>query len=279
MRFNLLLHTDHPHAILPVNYQYPLAAAIYKIIDSADEKYADFLHDYGYRHENSLKGFKLFTFSDIRTPFHIRGDRLIMDGKNAEMQIAFHLPEAAENFIRGLFINRQLDIADHISRTSFQVQQVESMPVWPDSDRTAIFPITIHLQPLSPLVVGRKNERGHYDFLSPEIPDFTTWLLHNWKEKYHVVYPDEDTEEVFSSIKIEVITGNYSPKSRLITIKAHTKEETKIRGYTHFSLGLTLLSKIGIKAVELALNAGLGQYNSMGMGCIKLLNPLNPSGL
>lgn len=271
MRFHLSLHTDHPHAVLPVNYQYPLAAAIYKIIDSADEKYAAFLHDHGYRFGNSLKGFKLFTFSDIRTPFHIYDDRLIMDGKNAEVQIAFHLPEAAENFIRGLFINRQLDIADHISRASFQVKQVESMPVWPDNDKTAIFPITTHLQPLSPLVVGRKNERGHYDFLSPETPDFVTWLLHNWREKYQVVYPDEDTEKVFGSIKMEVITGSYSPKSRLIIIKAHTKEQTKIRGYTHFSLRLTLLSKMGVKAVALALNAGLGQYNSMGMGCIKVV--------
>ena len=271
MRFNLLLHTDHPRAVLPVNYQYPLAAAIYKIIDSADGKYAAFLHDHGYRFGNSLKGFKLFTFSDIRTPFHIRGDRLVMDGKNAEVQIAFHLPEAAENFIRGLFINRQLDIADHISRTSFQVQQVESVLAWPDGNKTDIFPLNIHLQPLSPLVVARKNERGHYDFLSPETSGFTTWLLHNWKEKYHIVYPDENTEEVFSLIKMEVVTGNYSPRSRLITIKAHTKEETKIRGYTHFSLRLTILSKIGVKAVALALNAGLGQYNSMGMGCIKVV--------
>jgi CRISPR-associated endoribonuclease Cas6 len=270
MRFNLALHTDRPYAVLPINYQYPLAAAIYKIIDCADEKYADFLHNHGYHLENSLKGFKLFTFSDIRTPFHIHDDRLILDGTNAEVQIAFHLPEAAENFIRGLFINRQLDIADHISRTSFHVQQVESVALWPDGSKTVIFPASIHLQPLSPLVVGRKNERGHYDFLSPETSGFTTWLLHNWKEKYHIVYPDEDTEEVFSSIKMEVITGHYSPRSRLITIKAHTKEETKIRGYTHFNLRVTIHSVEGIKAIELAMNAGLGQYNSMGMGCINI---------
>ncbi len=66
MRFNLRLHTEK-FSLVPFNYQYPLSAAIYKIIQSADHAFAAFLHDTGYG--KGHKSFKLFTFSDIKTPF------------------------------------------------------------------------------------------------------------------------------------------------------------------------------------------------------------------
>jgi CRISPR/Cas system endoribonuclease Cas6 (RAMP superfamily) len=44
MRFKLLLHTSKG-SLLPFNYQYPLSAAIYKIIQRADREFALFLHD------------------------------------------------------------------------------------------------------------------------------------------------------------------------------------------------------------------------------------------
>ncbi len=64
---------------LTLNYPYPLSSAIYKIIQRADSEFAAFLHDKGYG--GSHKNFKLFTFSEIQTPFKIRGDfmRLITD--------------------------------------------------------------------------------------------------------------------------------------------------------------------------------------------------------
>jgi CRISPR-associated endoribonuclease Cas6 len=65
MRFQLTLTTLRQHQRITLNYQYPLSAAIYKIISRADEAYATFLHQQGYSHGN--KSFKLFTFSDLRS--------------------------------------------------------------------------------------------------------------------------------------------------------------------------------------------------------------------
>ncbi|MBD0280088.1 MAG: CRISPR-associated endoribonuclease Cas6, partial [Flavisolibacter sp.] len=65
MRLKLTLHTNEKGALLPFNYQYPLSAAIYKIIQTADHEFAAFLHDQGYGEGH--KSFKLFTFSDLRT--------------------------------------------------------------------------------------------------------------------------------------------------------------------------------------------------------------------
>ena len=104
MRFLLTLATLQKSQRITLNYQYPLSAAIYKIISRADEDYASFLHEQGYRYGS--KAFKFFTFSDLRTPFDIRDDRLVMRTNTASLTICFHVPGAAENFIRGLFMNQ-----------------------------------------------------------------------------------------------------------------------------------------------------------------------------
>ena len=176
MRFKLILQSLHKPAFLPFNYQYPLSSAIYKIISSADQEFATFLHDRGYGEGH--KNFKLFTFSDIKTSFLRDGDQMQLQNDHAELIVCFYIPQAAENFIKGLFIDQQLQIADYKSKATFQITQVESLPVWHNNK-----PVKV-LQPISPLVVGEKNGRGHYDYRSPQDDDFEDCLLHNWIEKW-----------------------------------------------------------------------------------------------
>lgn len=95
MRFMLMLRGKTSKPIIPANYSYPLSAAIYKILSRADSEYAAFLHEKGYG-----KGFKLFSFSQINCAFRIEGDRLCMQNPELSFVISFHLPDAAENFIK-----------------------------------------------------------------------------------------------------------------------------------------------------------------------------------
>lgn len=259
MRFRLNLQTSKC-ALLPFNYQYPLSSAIYKIIEKADIAFAAFLHNQGYG--KGYKSFKLFTFSDIKTPFIRKGDRMQLQADEAELIVCFYMPQAAENFIKGLFINQQLEIAHRYSKTIFHIQQVESLPSASAANNAG----TITLQPLSPIVAGKKNAQGHYDYRSPQDADFTECLLHNWIEKYSAVHVTE-TEQVTAlkrSIQMEVKMFPHPPQQRLITIKGGTSAETKIRGYTKFRLQVTAPEEM----MELALGAGLGLHNSQGMGCV-----------
>lgn len=249
---------------VPINYQYPLSAAIYKIIHQADEQYSAFLHNSGYKHKG--KSFKLFSFSDLRVPFRNSGDRLLINGDPASLTIGFHVDEAATNFIRGLFINQQLDVADKISRTQFTVNEVQLLP-----DMLASMngnDVEVMLQPLSPLVVGRKNARGNYDFLNPADAEFNYWLIHNWLEKYHAVNGEAETESLKKQISVQVLTPQHEIRSRLITIKAFTPQQTQIRGFTKFRMKV----KAPKQLIELALDAGLGLYNAQGMGFVALKN-------
>jgi CRISPR-associated endoribonuclease Cas6 len=258
MRFRLSLYTQQA-SLLPFNYQYPLSAAIYKIIERADSAFASFLHDTGYGEGH--KSFKLFTFSDIRTPFERKGDRMQLISGEAELIICFYLPQAAENFIKGLFMNQQLEVADRVSKTVFHINSVESIA---DSlnNKTKVV-----LQPLSPLIVGRKNDRGHYDYRSPEDEDFAECLYYNWMEKCAAVGMPVTVGDDEPEVSIEVMLFNHTPQQRLITIKGNTDAETKIRGYTKFRLKVSAPEEM----LEVALGAGLGLHNAQGMGCVEVV--------
>jgi len=263
MRVRLTLVSLKNNAVLPCSYQYPLSAAIYKIIGQADGAYASFLHSTGYRKENSLKTFKLFTFSDINTLFDIENDRLILKTNYAGLTVCFHVPEAAANFVKGLFVNQKIEIADRKSRAAFTISQVEVKPLW----ETPAPPNTMQevvLKPASPMVVGITNEKGNYNFLYPNDERFVPALLYHWKEKYGVVYGNEAANTDFQDVSVAV-AGAEKAKSRLLTIKAGDPEETKIRGFVGFHLHV----KAKTEVVELALNAGIGAFGSMGFGCVE----------
>jgi CRISPR-associated endoribonuclease Cas6 len=266
MRFTLTLLQTASHSVLPINYQYPLSAAIYHIIERADADYSNFLHDRGYGKAGSLKKFKLFTFSDIRVPFFLQGDRLVLKNDPAKFTICFHIPDAAENFIRGLFMQQQLEIADKKSKTVFVVQGVEGETNWRESSKVKEGMTEIILQPMSPIVAGKKNAKGNYDYLFPEQDDFISAIKYNLIEKANVLQEiSEDLrQQLTESILVETLFFKNPPHSRLIWIKAGTEAETKVRGWDKFKLRITAPEEI----IELAMNSGIGIYNSIGMGCV-----------
>jgi hypothetical protein len=46
---------------------------------------------------------------------------MLLQSNFAELIACFYMPPAAENFIKGLFLNQQLQIADRKSKTTFQI--------------------------------------------------------------------------------------------------------------------------------------------------------------
>lgn len=263
MRFSITLSVKEGN-ILPINYQYPLSAVLYRIISKGDAKYAQFLHERGYGKKD--KGFKLFTFSQLNVPFKIEGDRMRIVGNEVSFQIAFHLPQAMESFVKGLFQSEQIDIADKKSRMSFVVKSVESVPnallAYKDNE---IIPLELKL--LSPLVVGVQNEKANYNFLSPDDPRFSESFLYNWRSKIATCYDEASAQAAL--LMLEVVPMQKPPKSRLMTIKSGMEAETRIRGWMNFGLKVTAEKRF----VELLLNAGAGIYNSVvGGGFVEVKN-------
>jgi CRISPR-associated endoribonuclease Cas6 len=264
MRLTLTLDS-RPGTTIPINYQYPISAVIYRILARADAAYASFLHQQGYSQAGSLKTFKLFCFSDLNTAFRISGDRLVLTTGRATLIVCFYLPEAAEKFVSGLFADQRIQIADNKSGGDFVVTGVELAASGLTSQ-----PVQRHiLAPLSAVICGQKNERGNYDFLAPGDPAFAPLLLNNWKEKYAAALGAEAATGAFAIAELKVLFYNQPPRSRLIAIKAGSAEETKIRGFTGFQLQVTGSRQ----ALELLLDAGAGIYNSAaGCGCVEIVS-------
>jgi CRISPR-associated endoribonuclease Cas6 len=261
---------------ISLNYHYLISAAIYKIIGCADSSYATFLHDEGHTflqrrntgisdnvavlspkgHRN--KRFKFFTFSDIRTPFQIVGDQMILLSRTIEITVCFHINKTAENFVKGLFMEQRI----YIGTALFKIDSVESIHYSFNVEK-------IILQPISPLVVGRKNDRGHYDYRSPQDSDFSERLIYSWIEKYCAIYNiDPGNQEFIPDISITPIFFPNPPQRRLVTIKKDANGDRKVRGYTKFRLEVNTSPEM----LEIALNTGLGLHNSQGMGCVSLVN-------
>lgn len=245
--------------MIPINNQYPVSSAIYRIMAKGDAEYARFLHEQGYG-----KGFKFFTFSALSCPFTVEGDRLRLHKNELSFFVSFHLPEASQHFIKGLFQSERLTIADRKSKAEFQIASVEAMPN-PLKDYGENQLASLDLRPLSPVVAGIKNEKGNYDFLEPQDERFAQSLLYNWREKIRSCYDEGTAREAVLTAAVSLLKN--PPKSRLITIKADTPEQTKIRGWVNFGLNVTAERRF----LELLLNCGAGLYNAMGMGCMGLV--------
>ncbi len=258
MRFIIKLQLSHHSAkLIPINYQYPLSAAIYKILQKGDADYAKFLHTQGYG-----KGYKLFTFSDLRLKFKHDGDRMKLLEPMMEFTVCFHLPEAAQAFVEGLFRSEEVVLADQLSKAEFKVQSITSLknPLQGFEDMEIVEILT---KPLSMIVAGVKNEKENYNFLSPDDPRFNESLLFNWRNKIEVSYGVEEAKKALLVLEVEKYENPW--RSRLVTIKPNTDAETKIKGYLNFKLKLIAEKRF----LDLILNSGLGLYTAQGMGCLE----------
>ncbi|TXH22451.1 MAG: CRISPR-associated endoribonuclease Cas6 [Chitinophagaceae bacterium] len=265
MIFNIKLHRNKESSkVLPINYQYPLSAAIYKILSKGDAGYAQFLHEEGYG-----KGYKFFTFSDLKMKYERVDDRLHILEDTAELKVHFQLPEASRTFVEGLFKSEEIVIADKKSKVSFQVQSVISLASPLNDIKHDNEIVQLMVRPDSIIVTGIKQENGNYAFKNPDDAEFIPSLIYSWRNKIAAAYNQDIAENAILLIEIEPYKNPF--RSRLITIKADTKETTKIRGYNNFKLRLTAEKRF----IELVLNAGLGLYSAQGMGCLEGVKKLS----
>lgn len=260
MRFQLILSRTGKGNFLPFSYQYELSAWIYKIIEGADQEFSRFLHEEAF--VSGARRFKLFTFSnlDLR-PFKIHKDhgRIEMQGHEAVLQISFLIDKAAEHFIKGLFLNQHLGLGDRISRVDFTVNRIEACP-------PPVFRETMRYRTLSPVCLSRQGEK-HAQYLRPDDPEYAAFFVSNLLEKFKALslagYDPEGLQQ-YADFSFRLLT---EPRSRLITIKAFTEQQTQVRGYD-YAFELTAPTALQ----EIGYYAGFGEKGSTGFGCVEERN-------
>lgn len=273
MRFRLTLENT-AEGLLPLNYQYELSSWIYKTLNYGNEEFAEWLHRQGYT--NDYKQFKLFTFSSLMVPkFRIEGDRMQIESRENRLIVSFYPIDSLEYFISGLFNNQQFTIGDKKSKATFMVKTVEKLP-------DPKFSGSMEFRSLSPILVSRKDSetQKYATYLHPGDGEYGELLVKNLVAKYKAFHGSSvatsagvetagrDTREAQREASIDMRNINYDfqtrnkPKSRLITIKSGTEQESKLRGYMYrFQL------KAPAELIRLGYYAGFGEKNSLGFGC------------
>jgi len=224
------------------------------MIRQADRAYADFLHQEGYSAYN--KSFKHFCFSNLYGFRYDRiKDRFKILSPQLKLDIAFRMDKTAEAFIMGVFKNQQFSLGDRNTQIGMEVAQVSACPITVSSREVV-------LQAKSPLVIARpkvhKSGKLGSDYLQPDDLGYKAIFFQNLLDKAKSVELPVDLQGQ-EQWGFEVI--GTAPKSRLLTLKAHTPQETQVRGFVYrFRL------KAPIPLIELGLDAGFGSQNAQGFG-------------
>ena len=259
MRFRILLDVNKKAFgnKLPVNYQYEQSAAVYRLLSKADENYAAWLHDNGFRLENG-KRFKLFTFSRFKIEkwrIYPESERLQILSDTVEWQIGFLPEKSTENFIKGIFRNQLFEIGDKKSAVRFVVRSIEALPEPDYSDKMTF--VT-----LSPLCLKFHRSDNKTDYLSPADARAPFLLFNGVFDRYRLFY-GKDCPYSLSECKLTVLN---EPKSVVIKLKADAREETRVRGF---------LCKMQVEApvelIRLMYEGGVGALNAQGFGCLGVM--------
>jgi len=257
MRFKITLNRTGRQRMLPMDYQYYLSAWIYKVIENADPEFSSFLHTEGY--STGYKQFKLFNYSPLnfgrptlwkeKALFEIHTGQLFLS-------VSFHLAEAAEKFIIGLFNNQQVYVGDRFNGLDLVVSQVERLP---EPEFTA----TMNYRAVSPVVVSLKDENSKYArYLSPADAEYTGLVRKNLRTKHNSL-PNATATPEDLNFQFEL---KGESKSKLVTLKPNTPEQSKVRGCV-FDFAMTCPVEIH----QLMLATGIGEKNSMGFGWAEVM--------
>lgn len=257
MKFKLTLKIDRKHGdLLPFNYQYEQSAVIYRILAQADTQYASWLHENGYQ-LNGSKRFKLFCYS----PFIFEKARplpkegcLNIIGERTTWYISFIPEKSTLEFFLGIFAHQSFTIGNKEHRVAFGVAGVEAMPMPPLSE-------DMTFQALSPICV-KQHEDGKTVYLSPDNPKFAAGILKGLKARYESIH-GQPLDMEGNAFAFE-LTGN-KVKAKLITIKANTPYESRVRGYL-----CSFRMKAPLELMKIAYEGGVGEQCSQGFGFIEI---------
>jgi CRISPR-associated endoribonuclease Cas6 len=265
MRFKLKLQRQGSQRFLPLNYQYELSAAIYRIIHRGNSEFSSFLHNQGYR--VGERPFRLFTFSrlflDTQKTHPTRG-RIEHIGQHAEVQVSFLIDRAAEEFIKGVFWNEEIFIGDQISGATYQVICIEACPV-------PLFREIMSYRCLSPILIKQKRPDGGENYLDPAHSNYGTILVKNLISKWLAKNATVSIQDTISDQDDLDFDFNLSGKAYKngVLIKQMTAQETKLIGYS-FKFDLRMSPELH----EIGFYSGFGHLGSQGFGCVEVKNEM-----
>ncbi|MDD3160813.1 MAG: CRISPR-associated endoribonuclease Cas6 [Bacteroidales bacterium] len=256
MRFRLKLAVDKYAFgnLLPFNYQYEQSAVIYKTLSKSDAAYSEWLHENGFQFND--KQFKLFTYARLNIPkLKPQGDFIQILCDMLEWDISFLPERSTQNFISGLFQQQTFELGNADAKVQLTVKNIDLLP-------SPEFSETMKFKTLSSICLASMRPEGGLAYLKPDDSGASELIRSNLLMKYKA-FTGEDFPQDDFPFDFKVLS---KPESSLITIKANTPEQSKVRGFKcRFQLTAP------VELMKIAYESGIGGKGSLGFGMIGLV--------
>jgi CRISPR-associated endoribonuclease Cas6 len=246
MRLKLYLGQRHQPFEVPAHYNYFVQSLIYRHLD---EHLATLLHDSGFG--EGTKRFRYFTFSRLMGDFQREGDRLIFP-RGALLYIASPNSAFLESLVLHLLAQGELRISD----ARIPLRKIETVPspaYQPEVILRAISPITLRE------TLRQPGERYTY-YYTPQEPDFSERIISNLREKVRIWHGRDIPPGDAACLPYAV---DRERNFHMVNFKG-----TWVKGWS----GLYRF-RAPREYFEMALDAGLGERNSGGFGCVEVYTP------
>jgi len=272
MRIKLTLTPLERETLLPINYQYPLSGAIYKVLFNASPEYASWLHNGGYTSPDG-RPMKLFVFSRLHIPgVEQRGITLVAkDFVQCTLFVSSPiLEDFVGNFVVGLFERQEMAIGNKYAVGRFRVGSVETLPS-PQFQGGPEGALSAKFRCLSPIVVSTMEEyKGKLSvyYLRPGDSRMGEAIRRNLLGKFEIVGRKRPKDESLEfKLDEEYIERRGGPEktTKLIWIREGDGErETKVKAFiAPFELAGS------VELIKIAYECGIGEKNSLGFGMIE----------
>lgn len=240
MKYKLLFQLQQPLE-LPIQYNHILQAALINWIKNP--LYQQFLHNEGYKKEK--RKYKLYSFSKIYGKYLIKKEEKIITFFD---KIHIYLSCCDTKYIEYLTQNILTGYPLILGRYQLMISEIETI--------RELYKQTCIVKTLSPVsiystLVDSTGRKKTY-YYNPHEKEFSHLAKNNLINKYISFYGKEPNNK---ELIIELIKGE---KESIIHYKGYI-----IKGWNGV-FSLTGSEEL----IEIALNAGLGGRNSIGLGCI-----------
>ncbi len=221
---------------IPFNYNHQLQSAIYAKLAEAGA--SDFYHDGGFR---SAHSYKAFVFGALNGRHTVAERHFVFDG-----EITLEIRSPFFDFCDAVQRSAELSPCIKLFDTVLEIHDISvGNRHFTDGE--------YRFRTNSPVCVFRTEPDGNTTYFSPDSPDFTEYLLLNFRNKFAAI-TGKDAPEIVISPQL---------RQRKIVTKF---KDTWVNGWK----GNYKISGSG-QALEFLYNTGLGAKNSQGFGLLDVI--------
>lgn len=258
MRLKIFLEPKKKHYTIPINYNYMLSSFIYEVIQKASKEFADFLHSSGYISPEG-KPYKFFCFSKLFFEQYRVSRSIIKCSDRAYFFFGSPMSDSIiQNLIEGFYAIENVWIGNNKVGTEFHLEKIEIIP----RPKFHSFEQFHFISPVSVSTVVDTSDGKSIYYYRPSDKDFFNAIERNLRNKFKTLNNKE--YEGILKIRLDDSRPVTNIKSKLITIKEGTTEESHIKAFT-----LPIIIEAEPIIIQLAYDAGLGERNSLGFGMIE----------